>query len=80
VIVAEGLPVELACRVLLVSASGFYARQSRPPSARALWHAYLTELIRRVHLDSRGTYGGVASMPNSPSATASRSVAVPSRC
>lgn len=56
-IAAEGLPVELACRVLLVSASGFYAQRSRPPSARALWHAYLTELIRRVHLDSRGTYG-----------------------
>jgi transposase InsO family protein len=57
VIAAEGLPVELACRVLGVSASGFYAQRTRPSSARALWHAYLTELIRRVHLDSRGTYG-----------------------
>ena len=57
VIAAEGLSVELACRALHVSASGYYAQRSRPPSARALWHAYLTELIRRVHLESRGTYG-----------------------
>jgi putative transposase len=57
VIAAEGLSVELACRALHVSASGYYAQRSRPPSARALWHAYLTEVIRRVHLESRGTYG-----------------------
>lgn len=56
-IVAEGLSVELACRALAVSASGFYARRNRPPSARQLRHAYLTEIIRQVHLDSRGTYG-----------------------
>ena len=54
---SEGTEIELACRVLRVSASGYYAQRSRPPSARALWHAYLTELIRAVHLDSRGTYG-----------------------
>jgi len=54
---AEGCSVLLACRVLRVSESGFYAQRSRPRSARALWHAYLTELIGRVHLDSRGTYG-----------------------
>jgi transposase InsO family protein len=57
VIVAEGLSVQLACRALAVSASGFYARRSRPPSARHLRHTYLTEIIRQVHLDSRGTYG-----------------------
>ena len=56
-IAAEGLSIELACRALAVSASGFYARRSRPPSARALRHVYLTEIIRQVHLDSRGTYG-----------------------
>ena len=54
---AEGLPVGLACRVLHVSESGYYAQRSRPPSARALRHAYLIEIIRGVHLDSRGTYG-----------------------
>jgi transposase InsO family protein len=54
---AEGRPVQLACRVLHVSESGYYAQHDRPPSARAIRHALLTELIRRVHLDSRGTYG-----------------------
>ena len=54
---ADGLSVGLACRVLHVSESGFYAQRHRPPSARAIRHAALTELIRQVHLDSRGTYG-----------------------
>jgi putative transposase len=54
---AEALSIELACRALAVSASGYYAQRSRPPSARDLRHAYLTEIIRGVHLDSRGTYG-----------------------
>ena len=54
---AEGLPVQLACRVLAVSESGFYAAHDRPPSARAIRHAFLTEIIRQVHLDSHGTYG-----------------------
>ena len=53
---AEGLPVGLGCRVLHVSESGYYAQRSRPPSSRALRHAYLIEIIRGVHLDSRGTY------------------------
>ena len=54
---AEGLSIELACRVLKVSASGYYAQRGRPPSARAVRHAYLTDFIRGVHLDSRSTYG-----------------------
>jgi putative transposase len=54
---AKGLPVGLACQVLHVSVSGYYAQRSRPPSARHLRHAYLTEVIRQVHLDSHGTYG-----------------------
>src|SRR5437867_5306272 len=54
---AENLSVQLACRVLNVSESGFYAWRRRPPSARALRHTWLTELIRQVHLDSRGVYG-----------------------
>jgi putative transposase len=53
----EGLPVKLACRVLKVSESGFYARRSRPPSGRSVRHAWLTDLILRAHFDSRGTYG-----------------------
>lgn len=54
---AEGLSVMLACRVLRVSESGYYAQHGRPPSARALHHMYVTELIRRVHLASRSAYG-----------------------
>ncbi|MEU1238703.1 IS3 family transposase [Micromonospora aurantiaca] len=54
---AEGLPVEVRCRVLEVSASGYYAWRNRPLSQRALRHAWLTEQIRAVHLASRGTYG-----------------------
>jgi putative transposase len=54
---AEGLPVQMACWVLGVSESGYYARRKRAPSARAIRHAWLTDLIREVHLASRGTYG-----------------------
>ncbi len=54
---AEGCSVQLACRVLAVSESGFYAQHDRPPSARAIRHAALTDLIGRIHLDSRGIYG-----------------------
>ncbi|WP_197701119.1 transposase [Micromonospora coriariae] len=54
---AEGLPVDVCCRVLDVSASGYYAWRYRPLSQRALRHAWLTEQIRAVHLASRGTYG-----------------------
>ncbi|WUU95185.1 IS3 family transposase [Actinoallomurus sp. NBC_01490] len=53
----EGIPVEVACRVLDVSVSGYYAWLSRPPSARAIRHAWLTDLITDVHQASRGIYG-----------------------
>jgi putative transposase len=53
----EGIPVEVACRVLDVSVSGYYAFLSRPPSARAIRHAWLTDLITDVHQASRGIYG-----------------------
>jgi putative transposase len=54
---AEGLPVQVCCRVLEVSQAGYYAWRSRPPSARAIRHAWLTEVIRQVHATSRQTYG-----------------------
>jgi putative transposase len=54
---AEGLPVQVACRLLEVTESGYYAWRARPPSARAVRHAWLTEQIRAVHTASRGTYG-----------------------
>ena len=45
------------CRVLGVSASGYYAWQQRTASARSVEDAELLEQIRRFHRLSRGTYG-----------------------
>jgi putative transposase len=56
---AEHIPVEVACRVLDVSTSGYYAWRSRPPSARSIRHAWLTDLIVKVHQDSYKTYGAL---------------------
>ncbi len=55
---AEGRPVEVACRVLGVSTAGFYAWRSRAPSARAIRHAWLTDVIGQIHAASYGAYGG----------------------
>ncbi len=49
--------VATLCRMLDVSSSGYYAWRSRPLSARALKDATLTERIRQIHEQSRGTYG-----------------------
>jgi putative transposase len=49
--------VATVCRVLGVSASGYYAWQSRPLSARAEADRALIEQIRAIHEHSRGTYG-----------------------
>lgn len=49
--------VSTLCRVMKVSKSGYYSRRSRPPSQRAKANAALTEKIRHIHRDSRGTYG-----------------------
>jgi len=55
--VSEGLPVEVVCRVVGISVSGFYARRKRRPSARSVRHAMLAEVVRDVHDRSRQTYG-----------------------
>ncbi len=54
---AEGLSVDVACRVLGVSPSGYYEWRHRPLSARALEDEWLIGLIRQVHDATRGTYG-----------------------
>ena len=50
-------PIATQCRVLGVSASGYYAWAVRPASARATADAALREQIRVIHTRSRGTYG-----------------------
>ena len=54
---AEGLPVQVACRTVAVSESGYYAWLQRAPSARDIRHAWLTDVIRDVHRASRDAYG-----------------------
>src|SRR4051812_27303901 len=54
---ARTYPVRLMCRVLEVSASGYYAWRSRPESPRAVDNRRLLETIRRIHVDHRGRYG-----------------------
>jgi len=53
----EGLPVQVSGRVLGVSESGYYERRKRPPSARAVRHDLLIDLVKGVHAASRGIYG-----------------------
>ena len=50
-------PIATMGAVLGVSRSGFYAHRSRPPSARAMADAELTEKIAAFHERSQGTYG-----------------------
>ena len=50
-------PVRLMCRLLGVSAAGFYAAQRRRPSARAQRDQALRLQVRAVHKKSRRTYG-----------------------
>ena len=50
-------PVSVACELLGVSTSGFYAWAGRAPSDRALSDAWLIERIKHVHRENRGVYG-----------------------
>ena len=50
-------PVRLMCRLLRVSASGYYAWRTRPESSRVKSDRALMAEIRRVHQDSKGVYG-----------------------
>jgi len=50
-------PPGVACGVLGVSRSGFYAWRERPASARATRRAELAKRIKAVHAENRGVYG-----------------------
>jgi putative transposase len=53
----HNFPVDLLCRVLEVSRSGYYAWQRREPSPRARRQAELDAQIRRAYDTGRGVYG-----------------------
>ena len=52
-------PVLMACHVLEVSTSGYYASIRREPSPRALRTARIRNAVREVHAASDGIYGSV---------------------
>ncbi|MEY3665024.1 MAG: hypothetical protein RLZZ153_1206, partial [Pseudomonadota bacterium] len=54
---AQSAGVHAFCRVLGVSASGYYQWLHRTPSARQIGNAVMTESIRQVHRESDETYG-----------------------
>jgi putative transposase len=47
----------VACRVLKVSASGYYEWRGRPESPRETRNRELEKMITAIHRESRGTYG-----------------------
>jgi len=50
-------PVRLMCRLLKVSASGYYAWRIRPESSRTKSDRALVGEIKRAHQESKGVYG-----------------------
>ena len=50
-------PVKTMCRVLEISTSGYYAWRQRQPSQRTQADQKLSERIREIHQNSKGTYG-----------------------
>ena len=50
-------PVSVMCKVLGLSASGYYAWRARPESPRAAANRALLGDITRIHAESYGTYG-----------------------
>ena len=55
----DEIDVAVACRVLTVSRSGYYDWLGRPASPRDQENEYLLKQIKRVHADSRDTYGSL---------------------
>lgn len=50
-------PIEMMCKVLGVSRSGYYSWLKRKPSKRALEEKELMKQIKEIHKNSKGTYG-----------------------
>ena len=54
---AEGHGLKAACRILAVSASGFFYWRHRPMPARAVRRAWLADVVAEIWERSRRTYG-----------------------
>lgn len=55
----DSFPIVVACEVLEVSTSGYYAWFDRAPSPRAQRTARICAAVREVHAESHGIYGSV---------------------
>jgi putative transposase len=53
----EGHGLKMSCRLLGVASSGFCMWRQRPPSARSIRRAWLTDVITEIWDRSRQTYG-----------------------
>ena len=53
----DALPIQMMCRCLSVSPSGFYAWRERPLSERAMDNERLLERIKTHHTESDGVMG-----------------------
>lgn len=53
----SSVPVRVMCRVLQVSAAGYYGWLHRPPSATEQRRETLAEAIREIHAERKGRYG-----------------------
>lgn len=53
----QGRSIARCCDLFEVSRAAYYQRRSATPSARELSDAELTEMIREIHDESKGTYG-----------------------
>jgi len=53
----QAFPVRAMCRVLEVSASGYYDWRTRKPSAREVRHELLSDAVETFHEDSKRIYG-----------------------
>lgn len=51
------ISIQISCATLEVSRSGFYAWRGRPEAERVRENRSLTQQMKKIHLESRGTYG-----------------------
>ena len=62
----ECIEINVCCETLEVSRSGYYAWKDRPEAERTKENRRLTELMRSIHKESRGTASGVSPILTRP--------------